>query len=121
MNDVLSLFPCQPYPLQSHSGYNSETSDSVTGHEGEGSQDSEWLWAGQLSDWSSSPCTFKIFLFCTHLHQFCGPPGLLSNAYLKLFPQERPEGKRPLGKSRYRLQDNIKMYLGERMGWHELD
>jgi hypothetical protein len=34
----------------------------------------------------------------------------------------KPEGKRPLGILRQRLEDNIKMDLRrERMGWHGLD
>jgi hypothetical protein len=32
-----------------------------------------------------------------------------------------PEGKRPLGRPRRRLMDDIKMYLRERMGWSGLD
>jgi hypothetical protein len=33
----------------------------------------------------------------------------------------KPEGKKPLGRPRYRWVDNIKMDLRERMGWYELD
>jgi hypothetical protein len=32
----------------------------------------------------------------------------------------KPEGKRPLGKTRHRLEDNIKMDLQE-VGWHGED
>jgi hypothetical protein len=32
-----------------------------------------------------------------------------------------PEGKRPLGRPICRWVDNIKMDLGERMGWYGLD
>jgi hypothetical protein len=32
----------------------------------------------------------------------------------------KPEGKRPLGKPRYRLVNNIEMYLGVR-GWGVVD
>jgi hypothetical protein len=32
----------------------------------------------------------------------------------------KPEGKRPLGRSRRRWVDNIRMYLGE-MGWGDMD
>jgi hypothetical protein len=34
----------------------------------------------------------------------------------------KPEGKKPLGRPRHRLMDNIKMDLqGNRMGWYGLD
>jgi hypothetical protein len=33
----------------------------------------------------------------------------------------KPEGKRPLGRSRRRWVDNIKMGLRDRMGWCGLD
>jgi hypothetical protein len=32
----------------------------------------------------------------------------------------KPEGKRPLGRSRRRWVDNIRMYLGE-VGWGDMD
>jgi hypothetical protein len=32
----------------------------------------------------------------------------------------RPEGRRPLGRSRHRLEDNIKMDLQE-VGWGDMD
>jgi hypothetical protein len=33
----------------------------------------------------------------------------------------KPEAKRPLGRPRHRWVDNIKMDLGDRMGWNGLD
>jgi hypothetical protein len=33
----------------------------------------------------------------------------------------KPEGKRPLGRPRHRCVDNIKMAVGDRMGWCGLD
>jgi hypothetical protein len=33
----------------------------------------------------------------------------------------KPEGKRPLGRPRHKWMDSMKMDLGERMGWYELD
>jgi hypothetical protein len=44
--------------------------------------------------------------------------GLKKNAYRILV--ERPEGKRPLGRPRRRLVDNIKMNLRE-IGWYGMD
>jgi hypothetical protein len=32
-----------------------------------------------------------------------------------------PEGKKPLGRSKHRLVENIKMDLGNRMRWYGLD
>jgi hypothetical protein len=32
----------------------------------------------------------------------------------------KPEGKRPLGRPRYKWVDNIRMYLGE-VGWNDVD
>jgi hypothetical protein len=40
------------------------------------------------------------------------------NAYRLLVG--KPEGKRPLGRPRYRLVDNIRMDLGE-VGWGDVD
>jgi hypothetical protein len=33
----------------------------------------------------------------------------------------KPQGKRPLGRPRRRLVDNIEMDLGDWMGWYGLD
>jgi hypothetical protein len=33
----------------------------------------------------------------------------------------KPEGKRPLGRPALRWVGNIKMDLGDRIGWYELD
>jgi hypothetical protein len=33
---------------------------------------------------------------------------------------EMPEGRRPLGRCKYRWGDNIRKDLGERLGWCEL-
>jgi hypothetical protein len=46
--------------------------------------------------------------------------GAKRNAYRILMA--KPEGKRPLGRPRYRWVDNIKMELPrDRMGWYGLD
>jgi hypothetical protein len=41
------------------------------------------------------------------------------NAYRILFG--KPEGKRPLGRPKYRLMDNNKMHFEDRMRWYRLD
>jgi hypothetical protein len=41
------------------------------------------------------------------------------NAYRLLVG--KPEGKRPLGRPTLRWVGNIKMDLGDRIGWYELD
>jgi hypothetical protein len=48
----------------------------------------------------------------------CSTNGEKRNAYRLLVG--KPEGKRPLGRSRRRWVDNIRMYLGG-MGWSGLD
>jgi hypothetical protein len=49
----------------------------------------------------------------------CGTYGERRGAYRALVG--KPEERRPLGKSRRRWEDNIKMYLGQ-IGWgHRLD
>jgi hypothetical protein len=49
----------------------------------------------------------------------CNTHGKTRNAYMRLV--EKPEGKRPLGRSRHRWLDNIKMDLRYRMAWYGLD
>jgi hypothetical protein len=49
----------------------------------------------------------------------CSTQGEKRNAY-RIFVG-RPEGKRPLGRYKCRWEDNIKLYLKERMGWYGLD
>jgi hypothetical protein len=48
----------------------------------------------------------------------CSKNEELENAYRVLVG--RPEGKRPLGRTRGRCVDNIKMYLRE-IGWDNMD
>jgi hypothetical protein len=48
----------------------------------------------------------------------CSTNGEKRNAYRLLVG--KPEGKRPLGKTRRRWMDNIRMYLLE-LGWDDVD
>jgi hypothetical protein len=48
----------------------------------------------------------------------CGMNGENMNAYRILV--RKPEGKRPLGRPRYRWEDNIRMDLRE-IGWGDMD
>jgi hypothetical protein len=82
---------------------------------------SEWrkLHNEELHDLYSSPSIIRIIKsrrmrWAGHVAR----KGKKRNAYRLLVG--KPEGKRPLGRSRRRWVDNIRMYLGE-VGWSDVD
>jgi hypothetical protein len=81
----------------------------------------EWrkLHNGELHDLYSSPSIIRIIKsrrmkWAGHVARI----GEKRNAYRLLMG--KPEGKRPLGRPRRRLVDNIRTDLGE-MGWGDVD
>jgi hypothetical protein len=81
----------------------------------------EWrkLHKEELRDLYSSPSIIRIIKsrrmrWAGHVARM----GAKGNAYRLLVG--KPEGKRPLGRSRHRWVDNIKMHLGE-VGWGDVD
>jgi hypothetical protein len=74
----------------------------------------------ELRDLYSSPSTISIIKsrrmrWAVHVARM----GAKRNVYKLLVG--KPEGKRPLGRPRCGLVDNIKMDLGDRLGWCGLD
>jgi hypothetical protein len=83
----------------------------------------EWrkLHNEELCDLYSSPSTSIIRIIKSRKMRWAGHiarMGEKRNAYRLLMG--KPEGKRPLGRPRRRLVDNIRMDLGE-VGWSDVD
>jgi hypothetical protein len=73
----------------------------------------------EFHDLYSWPSIIRVIKYEDELSRACSTCGDKRNAYMILM--RNPDGKRPLGRSRHRWVNNIKIGLRERTGWYGLD